>query len=102
MKSSTLDSVLSNLNKLLEASTELPAREFSHYKTRLEKNVPELANEHLAAIDSSLEQLFSESLPAEERKNNAREVIVQHMMIHSAVSTWAIPLRKVIEKVQLK
>lgn len=96
-------SVFSDLEHLLTIPSDLPSREFSHYKVRLEKNIPELAHEHLVAVSSCLGHIFAkDSTTAEERKVNAREVIVQHTMNHVAISTWAIPLRKIIEKVQLE
>lgn len=96
-------SVVSDLEHLLTIPSDLPSREFSHYKVRLEKNIPELTHEHLVAVSSCLGHIFAkDSTTAEERKVNAREVIVQHTMNHVAISTWAIPLRKIIEKVQLE
>lgn len=98
----SLETVKDSLDKLLSIPSSLPEREFNHYKVRLEKYIPEIAQDHLEAVHKCLSEIFVECADSgETKKNNAKGVIVRHMMVHGAISTWAIPLRKVIEKVQL-
>lgn len=110
----TPSSVVSKLQLVLDTPSSLPSREFSHYKVRLEKLVPDLGLVHLVVVNTCFEQILGSSSStstltsdsdstevSEDRKKTARETIIRHMMNHEAVSNWAVPLRKVIESIQL-
>ncbi|VVT46193.1 uncharacterized protein SAPINGB_P001092 [Magnusiomyces paraingens] len=89
--SSSEPSILSQLEQVLSLPSTLPAREFAHYKVRLLKLVPELGPQHTIVVSQCL------TIALDGNKSAARTEIVKHMMVHGAISSWAIPLRKVVE-----
>lgn len=98
----SIEAIKADLDLILASNTTLPTREFTHYKTRLQKFIPGLSMEHLDVVSDCL----TKALKAKDEKNSqlkqeAREIIVQHMLIHNQISSWSIPLRKVIEGLDL-
>lgn len=87
--------VLTLFDRILRFPTTLCDREFDQYKTRMQNTIPELDSVHLEAIYKCFEQVLGS------HKKEARETVIQHSLYHMGISSWILPLRKLIESVQV-
>lgn len=90
----SLDQISVLLEQVISRSSTLSGRELGHYKQRLLKTLPGLDQQHLLCIHSACSAILYQSDVAV-----AREVVVQHSLYHSGVSSWTLPLRRVVESV---
>lgn len=95
----TLDSTTELVSRALATPTRLSAQELAHYKSRLESNLPKLGDVHLVLISETLDAVLTHQNKA--TQHAARNLVVEHMMKHSGTSAWALPLRKVVESIDL-
>ncbi|ANB15723.1 hypothetical protein AWJ20_3363 [Sugiyamaella lignohabitans] len=79
------------LESILSRPSTLSGREFGHYKTRLSKEIPCLTSPHIYIVTQSLVLVEQGDI------GNARDLLVQHSLVHNGISSWVLPLRKVIE-----
>ncbi|KAG5366388.1 hypothetical protein CJU89_0812 [Yarrowia sp. B02] len=86
--------LVSQMEVVLKKGSALPEREFDHYCVKLRKLLP--------ALDQESRDIASHALVlADEGKgSNAKELLVQFMLRQSGSSSWAMPLRKVVENVK--
>lgn len=82
-----LDQIFTQLNEVCELDTSLPSREANHYKMKLEKILPTIEQEHYLVIFNSLE-------------SREKEELVNYSLLHNGVSSWVLPLRKIIESIK--
>lgn len=83
--------LVAQMEKVLKKDSGLPEREFDHYCVKLRKLLP--------ALDQESRDIASHALVlADEGKgSNAKELLVQFMLRQSGSSSWAMPLRKIVE-----
>lgn len=92
-KQVTPDLISHQLQQVLSIKSTLPDREFKHYKSRLETNLPKLPMDQMTIISKCLESVLVDS----DNQQNVKQDIIDFMMHHNGVSIWALPLRKVVE-----
>lgn len=90
------DQISQLLEQVISRPSKLSGRELGHYKQRLLKSLPGLELQHLLCIHSACSAILDESNVA-----SARELVVQHSLYHSGVSSWTLPLRRVVESVSV-
>lgn len=94
IKADISDSELAQqMESLLARPSNLATREFDHYCTKLRKQVPGLQQESRDIAYHALE------LASDGDAARAKELLVQYMLRQSGSSSWAMPLRKVVENV---
>lgn len=81
------DKVLTLLSSVLGLQSSLAPRELDHYRSRLESILPTLEPVHLTVAYNALET-----------KN--KNLLVEHSLVHSGISTWVLPLRRILESIQ--
>ncbi|CAG80255.2 hypothetical protein B0I72DRAFT_134925 [Yarrowia lipolytica] len=83
--------LVAQMEKVLKKDNGLPEREFDHYCVKLRKLLP--------GLDQECRDIASHALVlADEGKGStAKELLVQFMLRQSGSSSWAMPLRKVVE-----
>jgi hypothetical protein len=89
-----VEPVVQMLERILAKESTLPPRELGHYKDRLLKTVPSLEEAHLSVVYQSLKAAIDGDDCGEARDN-----LVQHSLVHNGISSWVLPLRRVIEGV---
>jgi len=90
------DKLLSKLKQILEIKSTLPEREFKHYEKRLlDRFTNGLDNEsHKKVVLNALENF--------ENKDQVKNDLIKFMLANDGVSTWCLPLRKVLENIQVQ
>ncbi|KAG5357575.1 hypothetical protein CJU90_6415 [Yarrowia sp. C11] len=83
--------LLEQMEKVLKKDSGLPEREFDHYCVKLRKLLPGLDQESRDIASHAL------VLADEGKGSTAKEILVQFMLRQSGSSSWAMPLRKVVE-----
>lgn len=92
------DGKVGDLDTLLQLPTRLSTKEFEHYKKKVTDAVPNL---------SSSEQEFLNGVIARTGTISEQEIvalkndILNYAMTNSNVSGWCIPLKKIIENIQI-
>lgn len=89
------EELLEKLKKILSLENSLPEREFNHYEKRLvDQFTKGLSNEsQKAAVAQSLENY--------KNKDQVKNNLIKFMLVNDGVSTWCIPLRKVLENIKI-
>lgn len=95
----TLASTQSLVTQALSNPTKLSAAEVALCKQRLDINMPKLAHMHLVLISETLDAVLTQATV--ETQQAARELIIERMMKHTGISAWAVPLRKVVESLEI-
>lgn len=83
----SLDQVLNELNTVFGLETTLPSREAAHYRTKLERVIPTVDRAHYAVILNAL-------------TTHTKDELVSYSLAHNGVSSWVLPLRKIIESIK--
>lgn len=83
--------LVAQMEAVLKKDSGLPGREFDHYCVKLRKLLPGLDQESRDVASHAL------VLAQEGKGANAKELLVQFMLRQSGSSSWAMPLRKVVE-----
>lgn len=83
--------LVTQMETVLKKDSGLPGREFDHYCVKLRKLLPGLDQESRDVASHAL------VLADEGKGGNAKELLVQFMLRQSGSSSWAMPLRKVVE-----
>lgn len=97
----TLDSTISNqdlldkLKQILSLENSLPEREFNHYEKRLIDQFTKGLN------NDSQKTTVSQSLENYQNKEQVKNDLIKFMMVNDGVSTWCIPLRKILENIKI-
>lgn len=102
-KQATLEETQALFLQALKGSFSLPASELRHHETRLLRILPCLAPVHLDLIYSAVETVLgggSEQV-SEFKRQEARRLVVDHMVQHNGVSVWALSLRRIVESLTL-
>uniref|UniRef100_A0A060T4C3 ARAD1C03344p n=1 Tax=Blastobotrys adeninivorans TaxID=409370 RepID=A0A060T4C3_BLAAD len=81
------DKVLALLSSVLGLESSLAPKELDHYRSRLESILPTLEPVHLSVAYNALET-----------KN--KNLLVEHSLVHSGISTWVLPLRRILESIK--
>ncbi|KAA8903390.1 hypothetical protein TRICI_005680 [Trichomonascus ciferrii] len=82
-----LDEVMSALGGVLGLDTSLPSREVAHYRTKLERVLPTVDPVHYPVMHDAL-------------TTRQKDTLVSYSLVHNGVSSWVLPLRKIIESVK--
>lgn len=86
--------LVAQMETVLNKPSALPAREFDHYCVKLRKLVPGLDPESRDVASHAL------VLATDGNGAQAKDLLVQFMLRQSGSSSWAMPLRKVVENVE--
>lgn len=89
------EELLDKLKEILKLETSLQEREFKHYEKRLVDHLNKgLNNEsHKKVLYSSLENY--------QNKEQVKNDLIKFMLVNDGVSTWCLPLRKILENVKM-
>lgn len=83
------------MKEILSLETCLQDREFKHYEKRLiDQFTKGLTNDsHKAVVLASLENY--------QNKEQTKNDLMKFMLVNDGVSTWCLPLRKILENIKL-
>lgn len=89
------EDLLGKLTEILSLKTCLQDREFKHYEKRLiDQFTKGLTNDsHKAVVLASLENY--------QNKEQTKNDLMKFMLVNDGVSTWCLPLRKILENIKL-
>jgi len=92
--SQDVESIKSALKELVARPSSLSSGEIDNAIQRIEKALPDLIQEHIVTVHRALNL-------APVDKIQARNVLVNHSLQHSNVTSWCVPLRRLIEQQKL-
>ncbi|KAK9455355.1 hypothetical protein V1511DRAFT_500227 [Dipodascopsis uninucleata] len=96
-KEATRNSISTLLESLLSFKSTLPDREFQHYSSRLRAMLPKLTDSQCSTLYKVLAEITVKM-----NKSNAKEMLLQFMMVESGIGSWATGLRRIIDTSELE
>ncbi|KAI3406496.2 hypothetical protein KGF56_000628 [Candida oxycetoniae] len=89
------EGILNLCELVFKKPMDLPERELTCYKSKLQTQIQTMNEEHLDFIES----IFNEILEANINKNKVSHRVLEYMMVYEGVTKWCAPLKKIVNSV---